>query len=147
MIDSSLVLSCYGLREAKDIDYLYSGDFKFKFNFNEISAHDEDLKYHKVLKKELIYNPKYFFYYNNLKFISLDQLYRMKINRAEEKDLRDCALMQKLIIKNEHNFSFDKFKQNFFYYKSIVRFRCIKILKMIGIYKILWKLFKTLKLI
>ena len=147
LIDSSLVLSCYGLREAKDVDYLYSGDFKFKFNFNEISAHDEDLKYHKVSKKELIYNPKYFFYYNNLKFISLDQLYRMKINRAEEKDLRDCALMQKLIVKSEHNFSLDKFKQNFFYYKTIVRYRCIKLLKMIGVYKVLWKLFKTLKLI
>lgn len=144
LIDSSLILSCYGLREAKDIDYLFSKDLNLKYNFDEISSHDEELKYHKVLKTDLIYNPKFYFYFNNLKFISIDQLYKMKINRAEKKDQRDCALMKNYITNNMHNIFIDKFKQNFFYYKALVRYIIIAILKFLGVYKILWKIYKVI---
>ena len=45
LIDSSLILSCYGLREAKDTDFFCSDESKIKVRFDDINIHDEVLKY------------------------------------------------------------------------------------------------------
>jgi len=91
-LTSSIILEMYGLREAKDIDYLHKEDKKI--DMINISLHDGKwLTYYHVHKDEIIYNPKYHFYFNGFKFASLDVIKKMKQNRAEPKDIQDIKLI------------------------------------------------------
>ena len=137
LIDSSCVLSCYGLREAGDIDYFCSDNSKINEKFENINIHDEELKYYGEEKNELIYNPKNYFYFNDIKFISFENLYKMKQNRNEQKDINDCNIMEALIERNRLKEFISKLKQNVLYLKIKYRARLMTILRNIGIYNIL----------
>ncbi|WP_432772785.1 hypothetical protein [Francisella salimarina] len=66
------------MREANDIDYLLDDNYSIVKVYENIESHDEVLKHYKKEKIDLMYNPKYFFYYQGFKFISFDSLYLMK---------------------------------------------------------------------
>lgn len=117
LIDSSFVLSLYGLREAKDIDYLLDDNNKIKFLKKDYEEHDSELKYHGVDKLNLLYDQYYHFWFNDLKFISFNQLYKMKKNRAEEKDNNDCKMMEALIENSALKKRIGQIKQSIFYFK------------------------------
>jgi len=142
IIDGSLILSCYGLREAKDIDFYCYDNNKIKYNFKDINTHDEELKYYKMAKEDLIYNPKNYFYFNDLKFISFTQLYKMKENRAELKDINDCQMMEALIENNKIKEMISRANQKFLYLRIKIRSRLIDLLKIIRLYTILKKIVK-----
>ena len=135
VLDSGIVLSIYGLRECSDIDYFVDDNDKLKYN-------DEELEYHDEEKIEMIFNPKYYFYFNDIKFISFNQVYRMKKNRAEEKDVNDCKIMEALIEDNTFKKVLNQWKQGFLYMKIKSRANIIKIMKSIGIYKIAKNIYK-----
>ncbi|RLA84000.1 MAG: hypothetical protein DRG78_02765 [Epsilonproteobacteria bacterium] len=137
IIDSSFILSCYGLREAKDTDFFCSDNSKIKVEFKDINIHDEELKYYEEEKNELIYDPKNYFYFNDIKFISFNQLYKMKTNRAEEKDKNDCDMMEALIEDNKVKEFIGKMKQNILYLKIRIRANLMIVLKSIGLYTII----------
>ena len=139
LIDSSLILSCYGLREAKDTDFFCSDESKIKVRFDNINIHDEVLKYYQETKQELIYNPKNYFYFNELKFVSFYGLYKMKKNRAEIKDKNDCKMMEAFMEKDEVKMIINKFNQNFYYGMIKVRHNLILFLDYIGLKKIIKK--------
>lgn len=91
-ITSSIILEMYGLRDAKDIDYLHKENKIV--NLELLGVHKGIwLDYYHVSKEEVIYNPKYHFYFNGFKFATLDVIKRMKQNRNEEKDKRDIKLI------------------------------------------------------
>jgi len=138
VLDSSIILSVYGLREANDIDYFIDDNEKLKYN-------DEELEYHDEEKIEMIFNPKYHFYFNDIKFISFNQLYKMKKNRAEEKDRNDCKMMEALIENNGFKNLVNKWKQNFYYGKIKVKMNLIKFLKNIGLYEVIKRMVKGAK--
>lgn len=145
VLDSSIILSVYGLREAKDIDF-----FSFKNNnllkkIDAINIHDEALKFHKEDKNELIYNPKNYFYFNELKFISFNQIYKMKKNRGEKKDLEDCKMMKNLIENNFHKIIIGRIKQNYNYKKIKFKKIIINILKILRLYVIIRSLYGFIK--
>jgi len=95
-LTSSLIMELYGLRNAKDIDYIHINDSKIKIKM--FGCHDDNwIKYYKIPKNEIIYNPENYFYFNGFKFVSLNILKRMKQNRNEEKDRNDLKLINKLI--------------------------------------------------
>ena len=95
-LTSSLIMELYGLRNAKDIDYIHINDSKIKIKM--FGCHDGKwIKYYKIPKNEIIYNPENYFYFNGFKFVSLNILKRMKQNRNEEKDKNDLKLINKLI--------------------------------------------------
>lgn len=121
LIDSSMLLSLYGLRKNEDIDFLTNK--KITSPDEALDAHDSVLKYHAVEKNELIYNSRYYFIYNNIKFVSFDQLFKMKSNRGEEKDIKDCEMMNALIESNDYKKLIAKVKQNIFYFR--VRYKKI----------------------
>lgn len=100
VIDGSFVLTLYGLRNNADVDHLTIEGNKIPMNENMPENHDSQLIYHKKTKSDLIYHPNNYFEYQGVKFISLAQLYIMKRNRAEQKDLLDCELMNVLISGN-----------------------------------------------
>jgi hypothetical protein len=139
VLDGSTVLSQYGLRKNDDIDYLIFDNNNIQIKNSNYDTHDSQLKYHKQIKEDLIYNPKYFFQFNNLKFVSFNQTYLMKKNRNEDKDITDCGLMNSLIENNNYKKFVLKQKQSFFYFKiKLMRnFNYFKfmILRKSGLYK------------
>ncbi len=142
LIDSSMVLSCYGLRVANDIDYLYFDNSAIKTNIDGINNHDEDLKYHKKSKNELIFNMENYFYFNDIKFISFDNLYKMKQNRNESKDKNDCKMMQALIQNNYLKKLIFKLKGKWLYFMVAQRANLMSVLKTIGLYDVLKRLIR-----
>ena len=135
-LDSGMVLSAYGLRESNDIDYFVDNNIKISLCVEDIELHDEVLEHHNADKLELIYNPKNYFYFNDLKFISFKQLYRMKINRGEAKDIDDCRIMENLIDYDFFKKFTNKIRQNMFYQKIKIRSYIISFLVKCNIYNI-----------
>lgn len=149
VLDGSMTLSIYGLRSARDIDYLSDmGVFVPKGNF-ELESHDSQLEFHRVGKHELIYNPKYHFEYLGVKFVSFKQTYDFKKNRNELKDKNDCEMMTSLIEKNSFRFFVAIFKQKVLYKKLIIKSRLrsfiLTVLKKTGTYELIRSIYRKLK--
>lgn len=134
IIDSSLILSAYGIREAFDIDYLLDGDLNISSSL--IEPNDKHLHFYNQSKNELIYNPNNYFYFNDIKFVSFPLLYRMKKRRGDIKDKNDCKMMDALIEDNRMKKVFSKLNQDLFYFKIKNKFRFMKISRTLGVYKI-----------
>jgi ribosomal protein L23 len=117
IIDGSLILTLYGLRINEDVDYLVLDNSKIKYLDCKFENHDSELIYHKKNKADLIYDEANYFYFYGLKFISFQQLFFMKQNRAENKDLTDRDLMSSLIENNKYKKVKSQIKQNVFYLK------------------------------
>ena len=94
-LTSSLIMEMYGLREAKDIDYLQKDDKKLLLEKTGLHSGKWLTYYHKD-KDEIIYNPKYHFYFNGFKFSALEVIKKMKENRNEEKDVVDINLINNI---------------------------------------------------
>jgi len=95
-IDSSFVLALYGLREAKDLDYL-TIDNKTKITKNkDINNHNSWSHHYTTNKNNIILDPDLHFYYAGIKFATLDIVKKMKIKRGEDKDKRDVKLINKV---------------------------------------------------
>lgn len=94
-IDGSAVMAAFGIRDANDLDFLYCGRQDPAFEHPMISCHNLELIYHQEYLDELIYNPNNFFYYDGIKFLTLENLSRMKKNRNEEKDIKDLLLIHR----------------------------------------------------
>jgi GR25 family glycosyltransferase involved in LPS biosynthesis len=91
-LTSSLIMEMYGLRTAKDIDYLQKDDIRL--NIQDVGLHNGIWeRYYGIHKDEIIYNPNNYFYINGYKFATLDIIKKMKTNRGEPKDLQDLKLI------------------------------------------------------
>ena len=95
-ITASSILSAYGLREGSDLDYLHRGQ--------EIQGHPDVHSHNEYGKNrywrpidDIIYNPENHFYFNDVKFASLDVVKQLKTKRGEVKDDRDLVLMASVI--------------------------------------------------
>ena len=96
-IDSSAVLSAYGLRDCRDLDFLYSGEY-IDSGIHKIDCHNEEIKHYLHSKDDIIFNPKNHFYHLGLKIATLDVVKAMKQNRSEEKDLVDLELINRILL-------------------------------------------------
>lgn len=97
VLDSGSVMATYGLRSANDVDYLTTAT---PFKVPDVEHHIREIPHHEVSEAELVDNPQFYFWYNGLKFVSLQRLYIMKKNRAESKDAVDLALIKSLVKNN-----------------------------------------------
>lgn len=143
ILDSGIILSLYGLREAQDIDFLINDNVNLKIQNDLIDMHDEVLKYYKHNKMNLIYDQSRYFYFNDIKFVSFSDLYKMKLNRNEIKDRIDSKLMEALIENNFFKENFSRLMQNFFYGKIKLRHNFLKALKYLGLYNLLKRIYKS----
>lgn len=92
-IDSGAVLSIYGLRDTNDIDYITL----FDDNLPTDERYENHLCYgYGVNTDNLIYDPRNYFYYFGLKFVTLDRVKHMKEARKAEKDYKDVKLIKKV---------------------------------------------------
>ena len=90
---SSVVMSMYGLRAAKDIDYFNNGD-KIKQHY-DISSHNGEIRNYTKSIHDIIYNPENHFWFEGVKYASLDTVRSMKLKRYENpKDVNDLKLFE-----------------------------------------------------
>lgn len=123
-IDGSSVMSIFGIRDAQDLDFI-SLENDRSSEQPLISNHNHELKYHSLCKEDLIINPENYFYYQGLKFISIEQILRMKKTRNEyPKDIIDQQLINKHI--NRNFFSVAAGELLVSRAKALVRFRKLK---------------------
>ena len=95
-ITASSVLSAYGLREGKDLDYLHAHPTHKFEGHSAISSHNTELGMYQHNKDDILYNPANYFYVEGLKFASLGVVRALKEKRNEEKDRRDCELITEI---------------------------------------------------
>jgi hypothetical protein len=96
-VGGSAPLMAYGKRNCRDFDILHLSPVE-KINFNNsVSSHNAYIKHYDDSLKEIIYNPSKYFYIDGMKFISLAGMTKMKMNRGEEKDIRDVRLVMETV--------------------------------------------------
>jgi hypothetical protein len=95
-IDGSSVLAIYGLREARDLDFLHIGPIPTT-GFKEISRHNHEAQHYRTPIDQLVSDPRLHFYCNGFKFLSLLAVRGMKAERGEQKDLADVAAIDALL--------------------------------------------------
>tara|TARA_R110002074_G_scaffold131233_1_gene273631 strand:- start:1518 stop:2780 length:1263 start_codon:yes stop_codon:yes gene_type:complete len=90
VITGSSVLSLYGLRDCKDLDLIY-------YNNAPADSHNQYLKTHyKLTLDNIVNDPRYHLYHHGFKYVSLDVIKNMKIERNEPKDIIDVKLIEKI---------------------------------------------------
>jgi hypothetical protein len=93
-VDSSTVLSMYGLRQARDIDYLSADRSLLPYPDDElIGNHNFEYPQFPIRVDEMVYNPNFHFMHRGVKFQSLDMVYLFKKLRGSRKDYADMKLM------------------------------------------------------
>ena len=98
IIDSSSVLEVCGLRQSRDVDYTTDyTDGNLTESIEGIDYHDSQPPFHSISVKEMLYNPESHFYFNGMKFLSVEKLLEMKQKRNEPKDRKDVKLLKGLI--------------------------------------------------
>tara|TARA_R110002020_G_scaffold90434_3_gene220183 strand:- start:1604 stop:3583 length:1980 start_codon:yes stop_codon:yes gene_type:complete len=93
-VDSSAVLSAYGLRDCRDLDFLHLRDVSPLSK--DIECHNGWVHHYTIEKDEIIYNPGYHFYLYGVKFASLEAVKNMKLKRNEDKDRVDIRLIESI---------------------------------------------------
>lgn len=96
-ISSSAVLKIYGLRDAEDIDCIHNSDFCF-VDMGNVSSHKTEERYYPDAFNRLINNHFCYLQIDGVKFLSLQQVKKFKLQRHEwPKDFKDIFLI--LIVK------------------------------------------------
>ena len=87
-----------GLREGNDLDYLHNSEEIQGHHL--IHSHNEYGigRYH-TNRDNIIYNPENHFYYDDIKFASLEVVKKLKEVRMEQKDIRDIHLINEVLVK------------------------------------------------
>lgn len=94
-IDGSAVMSAYGIRDCRDIDFIHHGVDDLNFgNPALIGSHNKCSSYHATDYEDILNHPKNHFYFHGIKFTSLALVMAMKQNRGEGKDSVDIQLIR-----------------------------------------------------
>jgi len=128
-IEGSSVLSAYGLRESRDLDYLSNENINKKLKYKEISNSNNLNKSYFYNILDLVNNPNNFFYFNGLKYLSLDKIKYKKKKRNENKDIDDLKKINFLYKNNLSNKTLYNFKDffNLILIKNKFKFYLLKI--------------------
>ena len=93
ILDSSMVLAIYGAREAQDLDFycLPETDLSAFQSEKNIEEHDDSQKaFYDLPVTDYILNPEHYFVFNEVKFMSLENLRKFKEKRYRQNhDLKD----------------------------------------------------------
>lgn len=102
IIETSMVLAMYGVREANDLDYSTASDKEVHFSNDKIDKHSVYYQhFYDCPVSSLIKDSANYFVFNGLKFVSIDKLLQYKELRykkeREYKDRVDVRLLTKLM--------------------------------------------------
>jgi hypothetical protein len=140
-ISGDYVLTIYGMKNYKEINFLTLDNKIVKSKYFKNQNNESD-HYNKEIS-ELIYNPENYFYFQGLKFVSLENIILFKSNRNIGFDELDVKLIQKLFKYQKNNISNSivDFVNNY-KYKFIGLM--ITVTKRIGVYEISKRTYKII---
>ena len=144
LVDGSFVLELYGIRESQDIDVITIQNNELSESCVNIDKRDSHLKYHHINKTDLVFNDKYSFPYNGVKFVSFKQLYQMKKNRGEGKDYNDLKLMSAYTASDKLTFYKQKVKSYFLFSLIKLKIKIMSFMIKVGIYKYIRPIYKKI---
>lgn len=93
----SSVLAAYGLRDARDLDIVFSNcrpDLASNIKFESSNAHWTQYGFD---VDSLVQDPRHHFRCNGVKFVSLETVVKLKAIRRERKDAVDLALVDAMV--------------------------------------------------
>lgn len=99
-VDGGYVLAAYGLRATADLDYLHVGPALSVAPQEGIDSHNGELYSPDTSLADCLFDPRYHFRYEGLKYSALPSLRERKRLRAEPKDRRDLLLIDSLSRKS-----------------------------------------------
>lgn len=103
-IDGSAILALLGLRECRDIDFLFHGEEKaLPAPPSGIDCHNDFARYHHHAIPDLVGDPRLHCWYMGIKFCTPHLVSKMKERRNEAKDRADVILLRsKLLMERPH---------------------------------------------
>lgn len=148
VIGGSALISLLGARKANDLDFISDIDENILTGItaNEgISLHNSELNYYDMTVRDLLYDPRNYFYYQGVKFLSIERLTLMKVRRGEVKDRNDLIYLYNLeknnwLLKTKVNLinSILFFKVKTFYFT-------IQLLQRVGLYTVIRFFYRIIK--
>ncbi len=100
-IDGSAILALLGLRECRDLDFLYHGDADALPALPEkTDCHNDVAHYHSHAISDLVGDPRLHCWYMGVKFCTARVVAESKQRRGEPKDRIDVALLQSRLLTN-----------------------------------------------
>jgi FkbM family methyltransferase len=95
-VDGSAVMSLYGIRDAQDLDFLSFGASDYEAGITDVNCHNSEAHHHAISRDEIIFDPANHFFYEGIKFASLETIRRLKVKRNEGKDQLDVESIDAL---------------------------------------------------
>ena len=95
LIDDA-VLSAFGLRDTKHINYLYFGDTTSVNLSSEFRANNNEILSQRISIDEFIFDPRNYFYFRGIKFVSPSALAELQCGQNTSKNIRDARLIDSL---------------------------------------------------
>jgi hypothetical protein len=100
-VDGSACLALLGLRECRDIDFLYHGDIKLLQDLPEkIECHNSQQELYSHVISDIVSDPRLHCWYMGVKFCIPSLILEMKQRRNETKDRVDVALLRSRLPKD-----------------------------------------------
>jgi hypothetical protein len=97
-VTASSILSIYGLREGKDLDYIHTKLAPLIKLSDDIQSHNSyGIGRYELNYDEIIHNPANHFYSRGVKFVSPKIIKDMKKKRNEPKDINDINLLNSIL--------------------------------------------------
>lgn len=97
-VTASSILSIYGLREGKDLDYIHTKSAPLIKVSDDIQSHNSyGIGRYELNYDEIIHNPVNHFYSRGVKFVSPKIIKDMKEKRNEPKDINDINLLNSIL--------------------------------------------------
>lgn len=96
-IDGSGTLASFGIRDVRDLDFLYSGNDIPNTGFKEIDCHNSEHQHENLTPEEIIFNPENHFYFSGHKFVSIKLIKVLKQKRNEVKDQHDVNAINAIL--------------------------------------------------
>ena len=157
VVDSSMVMAMYGIREAGDLDFYTSESQDVKIKIAETTKklmedNGKNICYHKKNVVDLLYNPNNFFHFEDVKFLCLREVKFFKENKGSEKDINDVKLISSYI--EDGVISYIKYKMSSIrhfirirlpYVKCKVKMWIVNCLKRLHFYDFSKKLYHKIK--
>ena len=143
LLTGDIILSVYGIKETKTSfselpEFLLYADAGSKKISNLNSLCDNKSR------QSLIYDPQNYFYFQNLKFLSLPKLYDCKQQLGAPIDPLDLKIIHNLIHKRISATVFGNAMQYLIYSRILIRARLVTLSKRLGVYLIMKSLYNIL---
>lgn len=97
LVDGSFVLSLYQIREVGDIDFISKGDIGLS---NKFQSHNKYIQKFGFRLDDWLFNPQKYFYYKDVKVLTLEEALVFKRRRLEEKDKNDISKLEEVYPKS-----------------------------------------------